>query len=106
MLNGIPCVSSVLVLPKHFIITSLTFCNLIFLSDQQKYDEDQKIVLDEYLMESMLCMLVPHTHSLTDQVCKPVSIYASGNECNSTALQEIQTYTCIALAVVRGHLAC
>ena len=38
----------------------------------QKYDEDQKIVLDQYLMESMLCMLVPHTHSLTDQVCKPV----------------------------------
>lgn len=37
-----------------------------------KYDEDQKIVLVEYLMESMLCMLVPHTHNLTDQVCKPM----------------------------------
>ncbi|KAJ7370918.1 hypothetical protein OS493_028992 [Desmophyllum pertusum] len=37
-----------------------------------KYDEDQKIVLEQYLMESMLCMLVPHTHSLTDQVCKPM----------------------------------
>lgn len=37
-----------------------------------KYDEDQKIVLDQYLMESMLCMLVPHTHSLADQVCKPM----------------------------------
>lgn len=37
-----------------------------------KYDEDQKIVLVEYVMESMMCMLVPHTHSLTDQVCKPL----------------------------------
>ena len=50
-----------------------------FFRNQQKYDEDQKIVLDQYLMESLLCMLVPHTHSLTDQVCKPVS-NASGNE--------------------------
>ena len=49
-----------------------------FFRNQQKYDEDQKIVLDEYLMESMLCMLVPHTHSLTDEVCKLVS-NASGN---------------------------
>ncbi|XP_027056438.1 PH domain-containing protein DDB_G0267786-like [Pocillopora damicornis] len=37
-----------------------------------KYDEDQKVVLEEYLMESMLCMLVPHTHSFTDEVCKPM----------------------------------
>ncbi|KAL9988021.1 hypothetical protein ACROYT_G002418 [Oculina patagonica] len=37
-----------------------------------KYDEDQKIVLDQYMVESMLCMLVPHTHSLTDEVCKPM----------------------------------
>ena len=44
-----------------------------FFRNQQKYDEDQKVVLNQYLMESMLCMLVPHTHSLTDQVCKPVS---------------------------------
>lgn len=28
--------------------------------------------MDEYLMEAMMCMLVPHTHSLTDEVCKPV----------------------------------
>lgn len=37
-----------------------------------KYDEDQKVVLDEYLMDAMMCMLVPHTHSLTDEVCKPM----------------------------------
>lgn len=52
------------------------------ISLQQKYDEDQKIVLDEYLMESMLCMLVPHAHSLTDQVCKPVSNANIGDEYN------------------------
>lgn len=40
--------------------------------NQQKYDADQKVELDEYLMEAMMCMLVPHTHSLTDEVCKPV----------------------------------
>ncbi|XP_068689831.1 PH domain-containing protein DDB_G0267786-like, partial [Montipora foliosa] len=37
-----------------------------------KYDEDQKLILDEYLMEALMCMLVPHTHSLTDEVCKPM----------------------------------
>lgn len=37
-----------------------------------KYDADQKVELDEYLMEAMMCMLVPHTHSLTDEVCKPM----------------------------------
>ena len=43
--------------------------------NQQKYDEDQKVVLDEYLMDAMMCMLVPHTHSLTDEVCKPVKCH-------------------------------
>ncbi|XP_015774464.1 PREDICTED: PH domain-containing protein DDB_G0267786-like isoform X2 [Acropora digitifera] len=37
-----------------------------------KYDEDQNIVMDEYLLEALMCMLVPHTHSLTDEVCKPL----------------------------------
>ena len=44
-----------------------------FFLDRQKYDEDQKVVLEEYLMDGMMVMLVPHTHSLTDEVCKPVS---------------------------------
>ncbi|KAK2555553.1 PH domain-containing protein [Acropora cervicornis] len=37
-----------------------------------KYDEDQNIVMNEYLLEALMCMLVPHTHSLTDEVCKPL----------------------------------
>lgn len=55
----------------HMVLLSKHF--VIIFSNPQKYDEDQKVVLEEYLMESMLCMLVPHTHSFTDEVCKPVS---------------------------------
>ena len=43
--------------------------------DQQKFDVDQKVALDEYLMSALMSMLVPHTHSLADEVCKPVKFH-------------------------------
>ncbi|XP_073242754.1 PH domain-containing protein DDB_G0267786-like [Porites lutea] len=37
-----------------------------------KFDVDKKVALDEYLMSALMSMLVPHTHSLADEVCKPM----------------------------------
>lgn len=43
--------------------------------DQQKFDVDKKVALDEYLRDALMSMLVPHTHSLADEVCKPVTFH-------------------------------
>ena len=65
----------------HLTIMLHNVCALVFMSllpvyfDQQKFDVDQKVALDEYLMSALMSMLVPHTHSLADEVCKPVKFH-------------------------------